>query len=120
MDDQNDFFIKVGSLLPYLDIVAKQTNPDGTQSVYPLTGATGATFRMTKIGQTARKINDAAAVILDANAGKLRYGWASADTDPNSEGEYFGEFAVSFPGSVTPLIFPTGEHLRIRIGKRVP
>lgn len=119
MDTQNDFEIKVGASRPFLDVTVKQTSADGTVTNYPGTGIQSATFRMTAIGSTTRKINDQPATILEATATILRLRYEFDSTETDTAGEYFGEFVGDFGGGVL-LPLPSNGHIRIRVVKRVP
>jgi hypothetical protein len=102
-----DFVIKQGDLGPDLDATLK----DGTGAAVVLTGAT-VKFTMRKRGATTLKINEAAATIIDAAGGKIRYPWVAADTD--TPGIYDGEFEVTFSGGEIQT-WPNERHLEIQV-----
>lgn len=86
-------------------------NPDGTP--INLTGQTVA-FRMVD-GTGAVKINNAAAVLVDATVGKIRYDWAEADVD--TPGQYWAWF-IRTSGGLTEH-FPAGHVYKIIIEAEV-
>ena len=61
---------------------------------FDLTGASSVTFRMEQIDGT--KSVTGACVIVDADAGEVRYNWAAGNTD--TAGGYRVEFEVVWPG----------------------
>lgn len=68
---------------------------------YDLDGA-GVKFRMRARASSTLKV-DAAAVVTDADNGRVRYNWQAADV--NKEGEYFGWWRVE-PGAGDPFDTP--------------
>lgn len=56
---------------------------------------------------------EAAAVVVDAATGQVRYDWAVGDTD--TEGQFDAEFKVSIAGAVTT--YPSSGYLPIVISK---
>lgn len=75
-----------------------------------LTGAT-VKFLMTLQGGSTPKVN-AAATIVDALLGQVRYSWGATDLD--TVGKYNGEFEVTFPGG-NKQTFPSHEYITVRV-----
>ena len=75
-----------------------------------LTGAT-VKFLMRPEGGGAVKI-DAAATVVDAPTGAVRYSWDSDDTD--TAGKFEAEFEVTF-GDGTKETFPNEEYIPVLI-----
>ena len=96
---------KQGDRLPSLSVTAIKT--DGTS--YDLTGAT-AVFNMRSVSGTV-KVNRAAAVVVDAAAGKLRYDWGVSDLD--TTGDYEAEFECTISGK--KLTVPTAGYIPITV-----
>ncbi len=89
---------------------AKLTDASG--SAVNLTGGT-VRFHLTPIIGGPPIIADGTAAILNAPGtdGSVQYTWGTADT--TAVGDYWGEFQVSWPGTV--LSFPTDPKLLVRI-----
>lgn len=100
-----DFEMKANDLLPVIEAIL--TLEDG--SIPALSGTT-VSFIMAKEGELA-KVN-AAASIVDAATGKVRYTWLLGDT--NVPGTYRAEWEVIFPGP-KPRTFPTTTYHTIAI-----
>jgi hypothetical protein len=97
-----DFVIKAHDQLP--SIQAALTTATGAVD---LTGATGVSFIMQPLAGGAAKVN-AAAVIVNATGGIVRYDWATGDT--NTAGSYQAEWQVIWSGN-RKQTFPTlGYH----------
>jgi hypothetical protein len=75
-----------------------------------LTGAS-VRFVMSKSPTSTPKV-DAAATIVDASAGKVRYTWQAADL--NAPGRYIAEWQVTFSGGAIET-YPVGGYLRIQV-----
>jgi hypothetical protein len=84
---------KQGDRLPVLEYVALE-DEDGQAA--NLTGATAAVFVFRKRTSAAATAVSAAATIVNAETGELRYDWAAGDLA--SAGNYYGEFRVTIGG----------------------
>lgn len=103
----SDFYIKQGDDAPALRVICK--DQDG--AVVDLSGATSLRFHMVKVSETTPKV-DAAATLIDGPNGIVEYQWATGDTD--TEGDWFGEFEITFPvGDV--ITFPNYKYITIEI-----
>ena len=87
-----EFNIKQGDRLPVLD--ATLQNRSGTP--IDLTTAVSVTFRMWQRGATSFAVNAAATIVVAAN-GTVRYSWGASDT--LVIGRYLAEFVITFSGS---------------------
>lgn len=85
------------------------TNADGT--AIDLTNAT-VIFNMRIRNSSTLKIDGAAAVIVTAASGIVRYEWDTGDLD--TAGFYEGEFEVTF-GDSTVITVPNEEHIPITV-----
>lgn len=101
----------------HFSIKKNDTGPPITAKLLDAAGAavnlTGATvkFIMSRQGDSATKVN-AAATIVDAATGTVRYVWTAADTD--THGTFVGEWEVVFSDG-SKQSFPNSRHLEIRV-----
>jgi hypothetical protein len=98
------FIIKSNDTLPYLEATLSDDN-----GVVDLTGAT-VTFVMRERNGAAAVVR-AAASIVEADEGTVRYEWAEGDTV--DAGQYRGEFEISIGGKV--LTYPSETYIPINI-----
>lgn len=103
---------KQGDRLPVVDAILEETNPQGIKSAVPLAGYT-VKFLMRKIGATVPKV-DAAATIVDAPTGAVRYAWGANDLD--TDGNYEAEFEATRIADGFKRTFPTDGYLAIVVG----
>ena len=105
-----------------LDVKKGDLEPDVPVQVFEgglikdLTGAT-VVFSMRNVETNVLKVTNAAATLVDANAGTIEYSWAAADVD--TEGIFEAEFKVTIGSE--PLRVPNGRNhkLFIRVNKVV-
>lgn len=98
--------IKRGDLEPALSVQLRYRNQP-----INLTGLT-VSFRMKSRETGIVKVDSAAATVVDATTGKVKYVWTAGDTD--TEGHYLGEFVINHPGS-RPQTVPQCGHIAIDI-----
>lgn len=96
---------KKGSTLPALEMQLIET--DGTP--VDLTNATQVKFRM-GITPGSPKV-DAAAVVVTASEGRVKYEWEAADVD--TVGTYNGEWVVTFADGVQ--VVPSSGFVEVEI-----
>lgn len=102
------FPIVVGDTSPKLDAIL--SNDDGAVD---LTLAVAVTFSMWDAADPANvKIDGVAGSILDASAGKVRYNWASGDTD--TAGLYYARFAIEWDTGAIES-FPNDSHITVDV-----
>lgn len=102
-----DFRIKQGDTQPVIQSVLT----DGAGAIVNLTGIESVAFRM-RAKDTATLAVNAAAAVVSAPAGSVRYAWLTADTA--TPGEYEADWLVTFAGGGTGT-FPNGGYLRVLI-----
>lgn|SRR3990167_2435230 len=102
------FYIKRNDTSPALQVTLK----DGDGVAVNVTGAT-VVFHMVDSVTRAVKVN-AAATIVTAASGIVKYSWAAADT--NAEGTFEAEFQVTFASGLVET-YPNGEHITVRVTK---
>jgi len=100
------FYIKENDTTPSI----RATLKNGNDVAVDLTNAT-VRFHMRKFGKTSALV-DAAAVIINAEAGVVQYNWIGSDT--TATGSFQAEFEVTYPDS-TIETFPNSDFIRITI-----
>lgn len=103
-----DFTIKSDDQLPEIQAVLK----DDAGNAVNLSGVEGVRFIMTNKATGEIKV-DAAATIVTAAAGLVKYSWAPEDTD--TVGTYNGEFEVEFTAGDKLETFPNWKHIQIKV-----
>lgn len=104
-----DFTIKQDDRLP--EIVATLLDSQSPAVAVNLTGVTGVRFIMTNKLTGVKKV-DAAATIVDAVNGIVKYSWVSADT--TETGTFNGEFEVQFADTRLET-FPNSRYIQIKV-----
>ena len=108
---ERDLELKAGDTLP----AATGTLADTTGAPVDLTAATSVRFRM-RSALGGAVVVDAQALVVDPDAGTVRYAWQAGDTDLEP-GVYLGEWLVSF--GTDSFTAPGGPYLRILVTPRV-
>jgi hypothetical protein len=98
-------YMKQGDRLPALQMQLL----DAAGAPLDLTGAS-VTFRMRPSSGGALKVN-AAATVVDATTGTVRYSWAAGDTD--TVGGFVAEWACSYSGAVQTA--PTVGYVTVQV-----
>jgi len=104
------FTIKQNDTSPVIAATLK----DASGTPVNLTAAT-VQFHMRKIGGSTLKV-DAAATLVDAAQGSIKYTWTGSDTD--SAGNYSAEFEVTYSDG-TIETFPNGGNISIIIAQNL-
>jgi hypothetical protein len=86
---------QVGDLAPAFNAVAQRKGVTGVMAPWALTGAT-VTFTMVNAATEAVKVNAAAATVVTAADGTVKYDFASGDVD--TPGVFYGFFTVTIAG----------------------
>ena len=100
------FYIKQNDTSPAIQATLKDTDGNAVN----LLGAT-VRFHMRKQGATTAKV-DAAATIVSAASGIVRYNWTAANTD--TVGTYNAEFEVTYTDN-TVETFPNASYIKVKI-----
>lgn len=100
------FYVKQNDTSPAM--LATLQDADGV--AVSLVGAT-VRFHMRKLGGTQTKV-DAAATVVNALAGTVRYSWIAADT--NTVGSYQAEFEVTYADASVET-FPNDSYIPVEI-----
>ena len=100
------FYIKQNDTSPSM----LATLQDADAAAVNITGAS-IRFHMRAIGST-QVATDQAVVIVDAEAGEVRYDWQAADTA--TVGSYQAEFEVTY-GDGSIETFPNDGYIRVQI-----
>ena len=90
--------------------IIQATLTDSSDAAVDLTGAS-IRFHMRKYRASSTKVS-AAAVIVDEDAGTVKYVWQAADT--NTAGSYQAEFQVTFSDG-TIETFPNTDFIQVDI-----
>jgi len=100
------FYVKQNDTSPAM----LATLQDASLAAVDIRGAS-VRFHMRPIGSTQVTV-DAAATIVDALAGEVRYDWQAADTA--TVGAYQAEFEVTYAGDIIET-FPNDAYIRVQI-----
>lgn len=103
-------------------VIKKGDRSPGIEATFgaSLTGWTVA-FSMAPVqagGGAVAKVSAAAAVVLDAGSGWVRYDWGATDTD--TAGAFVGEFVATETATGRRRSFPIGSYLDVRVIDHVP
>jgi hypothetical protein len=101
-----DVNIKKGDREPSISATLKAAN-----APINLTGATVKFIMRSRVDGTIVKVN-AAAVVVSAVAGTVRYDWGATDTD--TPGLYDGEFEITKSGG-NKITCPNARHLDVLV-----
>lgn len=105
------FRMKRGDTLPRLR--ARLLNAD--DSPMQLGGVDGVVLRLRPVTGGALKV-EAAAQVLDGDAGLVEYSWLAGDTD--TAGAFDGEWGVTYPGAEVATV-PGNGYFLLRILDRL-
>jgi hypothetical protein len=106
-----DFSLKAHDLLPYIEATLSTGPTPANQTPVNLTTAVGVKFIMTAKTSGTPKV-EAAAQIISATGGIVRYNWIAGDTAV--VGSYQAEWEVTWPGA-KPQTFPKDSYHSIDI-----
>ena len=101
----NRFIIKRNDTAPALAATCQDADGNAID-------ITGASVRFHMIDKNDVTVVDAAATIVSASAGTIKYAWQAADTDES--GSFRGEFEVTYSDS-TIETFPNSNYIQIQI-----
>jgi hypothetical protein len=87
---------QVGDLAPAFNGLAQRKGTSGVMAAWPLTGAT-VTFTMINAATEVAKVDAAAASIVTAADGTMKYDFAAGDVD--TPGVFYGFFTVTIAGN---------------------
>lgn len=106
------FTIKQGATGPPLEVTLR----DSAGAAVDITGNLGVQFQMKLREHADHDVVplevDAAATVVDAANGIVKYAWTAADTD--TVGDYIAEWVVTM-GDTTDRIFPTPGFTTVRV-----
>lgn len=102
-----EFTIKQDDQFPEI----QATLQDADENPVNLSGINGVRFVMTNKATGEIKV-DAAAAVVNASAGLVKYSWEQEDTD--TAANYNGEFEVEFADGRLET-FPNNRHIQIKV-----
>jgi hypothetical protein len=103
----SDLTFVQGDTAPAIRSILKKLQDDGTYAVLNLTsaGVTSIKFQMRKEDDVLYQV-DAAAEVVDAAAGSVRYVWAANDL--SVPGDYIAQWELTFSGGKVQTTDPAG------------
>lgn len=108
---RDTFYAKRGDRNPPL----RATLIGADKAVANLTGITSVYFHMKDTSTGVVKVN-AAASVVDAVTGSVKYEWGATDLD--TAGTYFGEFEV-IDGNGFPTSFPNNDYFIVQVAEDI-